>query len=91
MPDSLSCVLGAFGLGAGVLTFVAAPPAGIWGVTVGVASVGASVWGAIDGCGSWWTTDLSDVVSIYGRCGDKICVPPPGWQPGGGGGGGGAW
>lgn len=94
VPESLACIINATGLAGTAFVSVAAPPVGLWVVTVSAALAGGTLYGAIDACGSWWTTDLSNAVQIAGYChaeNGKICIPRPGGGPWGGGGGGGSW
>jgi len=81
MPEAASCVLGGFGALGFVAGLVAFPPAGLFEVVLAGGGGSLAAIGVVDACGAWWTTDLADVMHVYGY----------GAGSGGGGGGGGGW
>lgn len=77
MPNGAACVMGGLAGVGTVGLLVAFPPAGLFEVVTNAAVNLTAVISIADACGSWWTTDLSDVIHFYGYAG--------------GGGGGGSW
>lgn len=85
LTDGQLCAIAALQVAGGVGLLVVAPPVGVWQILItgGLSLAGAGQ--AVAACGAWVTTDLSEVVSVYGVCpAGANCV-------GGGGGGGGGY
>lgn len=95
LPDSFQCLAGALAQAPIIFTVAAAPPPGLWTITLAGISSAIGLVQVVDACRDWITTPLGQVV-IQGHCegdahcrGDGVTQRTFGYYAGGGGGGGG--